>query len=557
MQKINKNNVVLEGGGQFEEGQAYVIRDRYGNARTMLWQMENSILLIRTRELWILVKEAGVLEVAAAGVEVEVKGNVMETPQACHMSPNVRGSSPMINNGVRQTKFNTPVPTCRPQLNYMRQTLMQQVGHPSNQQLRQLSSQGHVIHTSPGTPNVPIISVVTSPGLQGQVVQQRPKLPLQNLMPAAQIKSKPTDEASSESDAGGTDQGDQKGNDASSDKEHVLDPPNVPKDPSAYAVCQYCGTTSMDKFKCESCKRMFTSATRYVIPNKSGDGNPETKRRKLNPETLTVSSTITTLDKNSFYSKKFQEQNEIYVKVINAANNTVSGSVGKHQPRIIRQTYGRGKRGRGRGRGMFVPETVTISSDEEESNEMNKSQSQSMSAPATPASVPSRSPSHAGDQPECPESPLIPTVPITLKKGEKAREGAPGAVCEKSPSPIELTLNARTVRVGTFRGAPVEPILISNSGLNFFIEGVTGTHRFHIYPQEIQQCLTKFEGETNLIFFLTTQSCAVRTRKDLGMVVNADPSKPPPEHYYDPLGTDTRHQDDNYSDGPVTRGNKT
>ena len=38
MQKINKNNVVLEGGGQFEEGQAYVIRDRHGNARTMLWK---------------------------------------------------------------------------------------------------------------------------------------------------------------------------------------------------------------------------------------------------------------------------------------------------------------------------------------------------------------------------------------------------------------------------------------------------------------------------------------------------------------------------------------
>lgn len=38
MQQINKNNVVLEGGGQFEDGQAYVIRDRFGNARTMVWR---------------------------------------------------------------------------------------------------------------------------------------------------------------------------------------------------------------------------------------------------------------------------------------------------------------------------------------------------------------------------------------------------------------------------------------------------------------------------------------------------------------------------------------
>ena len=72
---------------------------------------------------------------------------------------------------------------------------------------------------------------------------------------------------------------------------------------------------------------------------------------------------------------------------------------------------------------------------------------------------------------------------------------------------------------------------------DWLFSGVTGTHTFHIYPPEIQQCLTKFEGETNLIFFLTTQSCALRTRKDLGMVLNADPTKPLPEHYYDPLGT--------------------
>lgn len=44
-------------------------------------------------------------------------------------------------------------------------------------------------------------------------------------------------------------------------------------------------------------------------------------------------------------------------------------------------------------------------------------------------------------------------------------------VREKSPSPARVTLNARTVRVGTFRGAPVEPILVSENGLNFYIEG--------------------------------------------------------------------------------------
>ena len=38
LQKINKKNVVLEGGGQFEEGQAYMIKDRQGNSRKCVWR---------------------------------------------------------------------------------------------------------------------------------------------------------------------------------------------------------------------------------------------------------------------------------------------------------------------------------------------------------------------------------------------------------------------------------------------------------------------------------------------------------------------------------------
>lgn len=48
---------------------------------------------------------------------------------------------------------------------------------------------------------------------------------------------------------------------------------------------------------------------------------------------------------------------------------------------------------------------------------MDSNKSQTHSAPPTP----SRSPSHAGDQQECPESPLIPNIPVTLKRGEKTR----------------------------------------------------------------------------------------------------------------------------------------
>lgn len=132
---------------------------------------------------------------------------------------------------------------------------------------------------------------------------------------------------------------------------------NLFQDPNAYAVCQYCGTTSMDKYKCESCKRMFTSATKYVCPSASGDGNPDTKRRKLSMESPSTVTTVSAVNKSSFYSKKFQDQGEIYVKVINAANCSMPGPGPRHNPRIMRGYGTRGKRGRGRGRGMAVPGT--------------------------------------------------------------------------------------------------------------------------------------------------------------------------------------------------------
>ena len=38
MTNINTDNVVLEGGGQFVEGQAYMIRDKTGQSRTVIWR---------------------------------------------------------------------------------------------------------------------------------------------------------------------------------------------------------------------------------------------------------------------------------------------------------------------------------------------------------------------------------------------------------------------------------------------------------------------------------------------------------------------------------------
>lgn len=77
----------------------------------------------------------------------------------------------------------------------MRQSLLHNPGHPNNHPIGNLSAQGHVIHSTLGTPSMPVISVVTTPGAPGQIVQQRPKLLLQNLMPAQQIKAKTAEDS--------------------------------------------------------------------------------------------------------------------------------------------------------------------------------------------------------------------------------------------------------------------------------------------------------------------------------------------------------------------------
>ena len=70
-----------------------------------------------------------------------------------------------------------------------------------------------------------------------------------------------------------------------------------------------------------------------------------------------------------------------------------------------------------------LTETVTISSDEDEGGEHHHSKKktqQQMSAPATPVSKGNKSPSHA-DQADCPESPIIPDIPLSTKDKRAGR----------------------------------------------------------------------------------------------------------------------------------------
>ena len=81
--------------------------------------------------------------------------------------------------------------------------------------------------------------------------------------------------------------------------------------------------------------------------------------------------------------------------------------------------------------------------------------------------------------------------------------------------------------------------------LNVFT-GSNGSHKFSILPSEIQQCLAKFDNDSCLIFFLTSEHCGTRTRHDLGIPLWTNHALAPPEPYFNPVGsskwTDDLHE---------------
>ena len=128
------------------------------------------------------------------------------------------------------------------------------------------------------------------------------------------------------------------------------------QDPNAVAVCQFCGYISENKVQCESCKRKFTSATRYQIKGTGVQISFDDSGHKKRKMDKTCGSNVTVINKKAFYGKKIDEQNQLYSQIIQNANgNTLTVAISRN-PRIITRGVARSRgRGRGRGRGVFVP----------------------------------------------------------------------------------------------------------------------------------------------------------------------------------------------------------
>ncbi|KAK3578550.1 hypothetical protein CHS0354_025261 [Potamilus streckersoni] len=330
---------------------------------------------------------------------------------------------------------------------------------------------------------------------------------------------------------------------------------------NTFAVCQFCGYNSSCLIKCDRCSRKFNDKTKRLIE--------DFKRAKIELENLTDSGVTqiesdNSIDKKTFYGKKLEQMTQVYDSKILIMTERSTGTCGEMlstgcgspvSVKAIRTPRGRRARaGRGRGRHVtFVPETVMISSDEDEpGSKTPKLVAESSKPESFNQDSCSSSPSTVAEE-ERSSSPMFP-ITSTVKRGSspvfpKSRrermEDEQGNLILKPKigEKVEVTLLPKTIRVGSFLGAAIEPILLSEDGIYFYMESVDGSHKFCIHPYEIIQCLSHFNpvGQS-MMFFLTTSGCAVRIRKDLGIKPHTDPALPAQDPYFDPQSKEEAHQ---------------
>ncbi|KAL3883143.1 hypothetical protein ACJMK2_029436 [Sinanodonta woodiana] len=326
-----------------------------------------------------------------------------------------------------------------------------------------------------------------------------------------------------------------------------------------FAVCQFCGYNSSCLIKCDRCSRKFNDKTKRYTE--------EFKRAKIESENVTDTSVAkiessNPIDKKTFYGKKSEQKTPVCgSKILLTTERSCEEmlSTGCGSPVSVKAIHTpRGRRvraGRGRGRQVtFVPETVMISSDEDEPG--IKTGTLKLAAESSrPDSFNHDSSSSLSTvaEEERSSSPMFPIVsavkrgssPVFPKSRRERMEDELGNLIlnHNSIERVEVTLLPKTIRVGSFLGAAIEPILLSEDGIYFYMESVDGSHKFCIHPYEIIQCLSHFNpvGQS-MMFFLTTSGCAVRIRKDLGIKPQTDPALPAQDPYFDPQSKEEAHQ---------------
>ncbi|KAJ2946995.1 hypothetical protein O0L34_g16339 [Tuta absoluta] len=255
------------------------------------------------------------------------------------------------------------------------------------------------------------------------------------------------------------------------------------------ALCKCCGYTGLDFSRCQRCKRVFTEEPKSVpieLPNK------KVELKKKEPEKL--------IEKPAIISEGIK---------LNLLKNTIKSISNKTPVQAEKKTA---RPRKPRSKPDPEPVILTLSSDEEDSNSSMISNQQEQSANTK---EPTLTEIESGI--DC-----MGAVQIDdCNREEISSISGPGIV----------TLNCRTIRIGSYRYTPKEKIYISSKGIKIVAPNLKNESRdvaLQIQLREVVKILVHFGKGLPVIFLYTVNRCGAYIRRMLDMTEELGP-------YYNPM----------------------
>ncbi|XP_025098063.1 sentrin-specific protease 6-like isoform X1 [Pomacea canaliculata] len=314
---------------------------------------------------------------------------------------------------------------------------------------------------------------------------------------------------------------------------------NLKEDEEAVAVCRYCGYSSSDFERCESCRRKFSENVKIVVNKRSaGDAGLDQLRIQTSPSSGPEAKlNRSVIDKKSFYKGR-QLSSET------PSSKMTPGKEGTHQ------SSSPSPRGRGGRRGktgtsprkparskkikdsLKEPVTLTISSDEDEPAHKSTPE---------PSSLRNKDLSQEMDEDGLDISPFVNAMkPTSFGKSRRERMEDEAGRCfpnhvdemDISQSTRPMLISVRGVRVGSLRSTAVSVHFLEDQ-INFEIVSDRTGEEFHFeVPLQEIMCIQYTLSQLQPVAFIKViPACGVRLRERLKMTLKG------PE-YFDPASYD-------------------
>ncbi|KAK0097070.1 hypothetical protein PV326_003409 [Microctonus aethiopoides] len=271
-----------------------------------------------------------------------------------------------------------------------------------------------------------------------------------------------------------------------------------------FAVCPNCGISSMDFNRCSRCKKKLPNDVKQMPMNTT----PQQKKEAL-------------ISIDNFYKKKSEQSTKL--------------------EREITPKRGRGGRRVTKVRPMKEPECLTLSSDEEEDDGTGTTQKKSDSKNSCVGSM--NIMNNMIDEPDTilDKEPIITNDPMPNMNESKSDiniKDESSNITTEIIHNFSTSLVCRTVRIGSYKYAPRERIVINQTGLLLLVpllEDMNSFVRISVKYSDIIKVLMHFGKTMPVAFFYTNVHCAAKIREVLGMQDAKGP-------YYDPAGKDHTHK---------------